>query len=138
MADVSAQDVLHFIKRDTDLSLRSLVCLTTVGTSTTKSTTTVDTRCGTKTATGNSDTTFTGTGTVDDDPDPTEVSYMEMREIAEADEEFLIVEKNTSGSIYIAGTGKITDISDTNDQGNLMTYSYSVKISGALDLNAAS
>jgi len=138
MADINANDVFLYISEDEGVTLKLVVCLTEAGASSSKSSTTVDTRCGTKVATGNSTATITGTATLDDDPQGTDISGNEIWALHNADTEVMAIIKNVSGSVYRAGTAKITDVSDTYTQGNLATFNFTATVSGLIDVDVSS
>lgn len=132
MAQIEAKDTYIYISTDDGATYKKVICLTDAGVSSSKTTTDTDTRCGVLTATGNSTVTFTGTGVVDDSPDADELSHNEMWALKLAGTTFIIVFQNVLGTIFLGGSGTLTDISDTASSGNLVTFQFTVKISGNL------
>lgn len=132
MAQVQAKDTFIYVSTDAGVTFKKVICLTDAGVSAAKTTTDTDTRCGVLTATGNSTYTFTGTSVVDDTPDVDELSHNEMWALMLADTSFMIVFQNELGTIFLGGSGKLTDMSDTATQGQFVTFQFTVKISGTL------
>lgn len=135
---VQGGSVLQYISTDDGATFKTLVCLTENGFSGTKSSSTVDTKCGSLTATGSVDITFTGTGVVDVDPDNDEMSFNDLKALFSSGAEFIIVEKNVGNTMFLGGAGVLTDLSDTNTQGSYSTFTYSIKINGPLFINESS
>lgn len=129
---------MQYISTDSGATFKTLVCLTENGFSGTKASSTVDTKCGSLTATGSTDITFTGTGVVDVDPDVTEMSFNDLKALFSSGAEFIIVEKNVDTTMFLGGAGVLTDLSDTNTQGSFSTFSYTIKINGPLFINESS
>lgn len=138
MADINANDVFLYISEDEGATLQLVVCLLDAGAGSSKSSTTVDTRCGTKVATGNSTATITGSATLDDDPQGTDISGNEIWAMHNADTEVMAIIRNVSGSVYRAGVAKITEVSDTYTQGDLAKFNFTATISGLIDVTVGS
>ncbi len=136
--DINANDVFLYISEDEGVTLKLVTCLLDAGASSSKSSTTVDTRCGTKVATGNSTATITGSATLDDDPQGTDISGNEIWAMHNADTEVMAIIKNVSGSVYRAGVAKITEVSDTYAQGDLAKFNFTATVSGLIDVTSGS
>lgn len=138
MSVINANDVFLYISEDEGATLKLVVCLIDAGATSSKSSSTVDTRCGSQIATGSSSATITGSAALNDDPDGTDISGNEIWALHNADTEVMAVIKNVSGSVYRAGTAKITDISDTYNQGDLAKFNFTATVSGLVNLTPGS
>lgn len=133
-----ADDLIQYISTDDGATWDAIICLTQNGVSSSDSSTETQTKCGTIVAAGSGTNQFTGTGVIETAPSAGELSYMDLWALKNAGTQFLIVEKNTDESVFTMGTGQVTDISSDASSGSTGNFSYTIKISGAISLAAAS
>ena len=138
---INSNDVILSISTDLESEdFKDVVCGQDIDIDWSKDITTLKTKCGTVKAAGEPSVTITGTGVANTNPGGSEISADEIAAIMQGSSDVLVrvQDENTPANYFRQGQGTMTAYSESAPLDGALTFDFTIEVSGALELVAAS